>query len=146
MSGGERCNVVPGYVSIDKDYYTDSSRSALRAIFSSWTLEECLAWLNEDIGLRLSLEETSNKYFPTSNSSREVRDRLVSACEGCGVEFQYNAGVVGLNLSDGEWHCNLESGELVKGKKIVFATGGKSFPLVRIAHEKNTKIICNTVS
>lgn len=144
MSGGQRCNVVPGYVSIDKDYYTDSSLSALRAIFSSWTLEECLEWLSEDIGLKLSLEETSNKYFPTSNSSREVRDKLVDACEGCGVQFQYNASVEGLNLIDGEWHCILESGEAVKGVKIVFATGGKSFPLVRMAHTSTGKLLCKS--
>lgn len=56
------------------DYFTSSSRSALRAVFSSWTLDECHAWLSgKDVGLRMVLEEETRKYFPASNSGREVR-------------------------------------------------------------------------
>lgn len=66
-----------------QDFYTDSSKSALRAIFASWGVWQCWSWLSETkhVGLELSLEEESNKWFPTSNSSREVRDKLVRACE-----------------------------------------------------------------
>jgi hypothetical protein len=55
------------------DYVTSSSRSALRAVFASWTLDECHAWLSKDVGLSLVLEEETRKYFPASNSGREVR-------------------------------------------------------------------------
>lgn len=83
MSGGTRCNVLPSEVDLDKDFFTDSSQSALRAIFASWGVWQCWSWLSEaeHVGLQLSLEEESNKWFPTSNSSRQVRDKLVKACE-----------------------------------------------------------------
>jgi hypothetical protein len=65
------------------DYFTSSSRSALRAVFSSWTLDECHAWLSRDVGLQMVLEEETRKWFPASNSGREV-----SGCEhGCQAEF-----------------------------------------------------------
>lgn len=51
---------------------TSSSRSALRAVFASWSLAECHAWLQQDIRLQLLLEEETRKWFPASNSGREV--------------------------------------------------------------------------
>lgn len=57
---------------LQTDYFTSSSRSALRAVFSSWTLEECHEWLSTDVGLRMVLEEETRKWFPASNSGREV--------------------------------------------------------------------------
>lgn len=54
------------------DYITSSSRSALRAVFASWSLEEGHAWLSRDIGLQLVLEDETRKWFPASNSGREV--------------------------------------------------------------------------
>jgi hypothetical protein len=40
------------------------------------------------VGLQLSLEEETNKYFPTSNSSREVRDKLVAGASPLTRETQ----------------------------------------------------------
>ncbi|KAG2490098.1 hypothetical protein HYH03_011404 [Edaphochlamys debaryana] len=99
MSGGSRCNVLPFEVDLTTDFFSDSPASAVRAVFASWSLELCKAWLEDPwwgVGLDLSLEEESLKYFPTSNSSREVRDKLVAACLSRGVSFRYGASVEGL--------------------------------------------------
>ena len=37
-------NVLPLDVDLATDYFSNSSRSALRAIFSAWTLEQCKEW------------------------------------------------------------------------------------------------------
>jgi predicted flavoprotein YhiN len=83
MSGGTRCNVLPTEIDVQADYFTDSPSSALRAIFASWGVWDCWTWLSDPdhIGLSLQLEEASSKWFPASNSSRDVRNKLVSACE-----------------------------------------------------------------
>ena len=83
MSGGTRCNVLPSEVDLQADFFTDSPTSAMRAIFASWGVWDCWAWLSdpEHVGLPLELEEESYKWFPASNSSKEVRDKLVQACE-----------------------------------------------------------------
>lgn len=65
---------APCYCALQLDYFTSSSRSALRAVFSSWTLDECHAWLSRDVGLQMVLEEETRKWFPASNSGREVSE------------------------------------------------------------------------
>ena len=39
-----RSNVLPMHVDLNKDYFTESSRSALKAVFASWSLEQCKIW------------------------------------------------------------------------------------------------------
>ncbi|GFR47749.1 hypothetical protein Agub_g9514 [Astrephomene gubernaculifera] len=99
MSGGSRCNVLPLEVDLSADYHSDSAPSAVRAVFASWNLEACRAWLEDPywgVGVDLQLEEETKKYFPSSNSSREVRDKLVAACLARGVTFRYDASVEAL--------------------------------------------------
>lgn len=40
------------------------------------------------IGLALAHEADDSKYFPVSNSAKEVRDKLVLACQKAGVKFR----------------------------------------------------------
>ncbi len=61
------------------------SRSALRAVFSTWSLSECRAWMEHNLGVALQLEEETGKLFPASNSAQQVRDALLGACETRGV-------------------------------------------------------------
>lgn len=152
-------------VDVQRDFFTESSPSALRAIFASWSLEDCKHWcdipikvlrldmlqymcltlqcsgysriffaaycmaaravrsaaqspsmthgshdamlwvsgcrLEEDIGLQLAMEEDNKKFFPASNSSREVRDRLVGACTSLGVRIECKTSVEGLLRTPG---------------------------------------------
>jgi hypothetical protein len=39
-----RSNVLPMEVDIQRDYFTESSASAARAVFASWSLEGCKQW------------------------------------------------------------------------------------------------------
>ena len=93
-------NVLPVEVDLQRDFFTtDGSASAVRAVFASWPLDECKAWVEdaeEGVGLALEAEMETMKYFPRSNSSREVRDRLVQACVRLGVTFRYNCSVEGI--------------------------------------------------
>lgn len=95
ISGGTRCNVLPSQVDLDRDYFTDSSRSALRAVFSTWTLGECRVWLEKELGIALELEEETGKLFPASNSAADVRDALLRACQQRGVTVRYVCAVGG---------------------------------------------------
>ncbi|CAL8465205.1 g4740 [Coccomyxa elongata] len=129
ISGGARCNVLPMEVDVQRDFFTESSPSALRAVFASWSLEDCKHWLEEDIGLALATEEENMKYFPASNSSREVRDLLLGACTRLGVSIQCKTSMEGLSrLPGGGWRCELADGAHHDTDSIVVATGGLSFP------------------
>ena len=96
ISGGTRCNILPRSMDLSTDYFTESSRSALRSIYSRWSLEECEEWLSDpqQIGIKLELEAETGKLFPASNDAREVRDKLLAACVKRGVEFVPGAALV----------------------------------------------------
>ncbi|MEW5301926.1 MAG: hypothetical protein WDW36_004750 [Sanguina aurantia] len=104
MSGGNRCNVLPAAVDLQTDFFTESSFSAMKAIFASWSLEQCQDWLTDPdgIGLQLELEEETGKMFPSSNSSREVRDKLLAACLRLGVVMKYSSSVEKVRMLSGE--------------------------------------------
>jgi len=131
MSGGARCNVLPTSATAN-DFVTESANRRLKAVLASWSVDRCREWLETDIGLGLGIEIASNKYFPLSNSSREVRDRLVAACEKAGVEFKYETSVDGVARgSDGMgWTLRVRGSGDERARAIVLAMGGLSFPAV----------------
>lgn len=131
MSGGSRCNVLP-VSATEKDFVTESSARALKALLKSWSVDRCRAWIEEDVGVALGLEETTNKYFPLSNSSKEVRDRLVEACEKVGVEFRYESSIDGVvrNGDGAGWTLRVRGRGDERARAVVLAMGGLSFPAV----------------
>jgi len=127
MSGGTRCNVLPVEMGLD-DFVTDSSRNRMRNIFRSWSLDACRRWFTDEIGLRLACERESNKWFPESNSAREVRDLLVRRASGLGVEIRTGASVASVRRSGPVWVVSTDDGVHFGAPVVVFATGGLSIP------------------
>lgn len=50
VSGGARCNVLPLAADLARDFFTESSPSALRAVLASWDLEDCRRWWVGGVG------------------------------------------------------------------------------------------------
>lgn len=126
MSGGTRCNVLPVVMELD-DYVSNSSQNVLKKVFKSWSLNACKTWLEEEIGLELATEVESNKWFPVSNSAKEVRDNLLDACVRLGVVIHYNQHVQSLEKKNETWHIQTEN-KVFKANKVILSTGGKSIP------------------
>ena len=126
MSGGTRCNVLPVVMNLD-DYFTNASPNLLKKVFKSWSLNACKTWLEEEIGIELATEVESNKWFPVSNSAKEVRDKLLEACIKLGVIIHYNQTVQSIEKKDETWHVQTEN-KVFKASKVVLSTGGKSIP------------------
>src|SRR5215475_1872565 len=90
VSGGGRCNVLPSAVDPGR-FVTDSSPNTLRKILSSWPLPEQRRFFEEEVGIPLALEPETGKLFPVSNSSREVRDKLMALARRRGAEIRFEA-------------------------------------------------------
>lgn len=128
MSGGTRCNVLPVEVDV-RDYVSSSSPNLLNKVFKSWSLEACHRWFTDEIGLDMVTEEASNKWFPASNSAKEVRDLLLDAAIHAGARFRYNSGSERVeHLDDGSWKVTTFDGGEYTAPKIILATGGLSIP------------------
>ena len=132
MSGGARCNVLPVSARVE-DFVTESTPRLMKNVLASWNVERCREWLEDDLGLELGIEHVSNKYFPLSNSSKEVRDKLLRACEDAGVRVRYGASVEALRrvAGDGDgWALRLADAPEERAPVVVLAMGGLSFPAV----------------
>lgn len=127
MSGGTRCNVLPASFNYE-DYFTDSSKNMMKNIFKSWSLEKCHEWIEKDIGLKMKLEKESNKYFPVSNSSMEVRDLLLKKALDLGVKVIYNFCLEDLYFKNNSWFCVSSEGKEFQSDKVIISTGGLSIP------------------
>lgn len=127
MSGGTRCNVLPVRASID-DYVTDSSRNRLKNIFKSWSVDDCHHWFTDGLGLKMECEEETNKWFPESNSAREVRDRLVTALQKNGARLFCNSSVENIQYENEYWVCTTKNGFQFRARKLIIASGGLSIP------------------
>ncbi|MBP3193030.1 NAD(P)/FAD-dependent oxidoreductase [Natronogracilivirga saccharolytica] len=127
MSGGTRCNVLPVEATKD-DFITESSPNRLRNVFKSWSVEGCHEWFSSEIGLDMACEKASNKWFPKSNSAKEVRDLLVKRARKLGVTIRTSSSVTDISRTGEYWKITTASGETHIAPKVILATGGMSIP------------------
>jgi predicted Rossmann fold flavoprotein len=130
ISGGGRCNVLPGEAQ-PKRYVTASSANTLRRILRSWPLREQRDFFSTELGIRLVLEPETGKLFPATNRARDVRDGLVNAARRAGARFRFSCRVLGLGRPPAEgadWRVHLTGGETIAAAAVVVATGGLSVP------------------
>jgi predicted Rossmann fold flavoprotein len=99
ISGGGRCNILPAELEPAR-FVTDSSSHTLRNLLRSWPLAEQRAFFESTLAVPLALEADTGKYFPVSNSARDVRDALVHHAQRCGVEIRFNTHVVEISRCD----------------------------------------------
>ena len=131
ISGGGRCNVLPG--SFDEQaFFTEGSRNVLRRLFRTWPHAAIRSWFEEELGVALKLETDSGKLFPVSDKARTVRDALVKACGDAGVDLRTGWRVDALEAPDasGLWtvHAADEQHAPLRASAVVLATGGQSVP------------------
>jgi predicted Rossmann fold flavoprotein len=129
ISGGGRCNVLPSRVDAAQ-YFSESSRNTLKKMLLSWPLADQRRFFEDEVGIRLVLEEESGKLFPASNRARDVRDGLLELAVRRGAETVFGSSVSGLRPPVGEqpWTVLLEGGGQIAAARVIIATGGLSVP------------------
>lgn len=127
ISGGGRCNVLPSKFD-PSQYHTSSSNNILRNILRSWPDNAQRRFFEDDLGIELKLEDDTGKLFPVSDRARDVRDTLVRAVREAGAEILFDTTVKSVERSDGSWNVILTSGEIIRARNVIIATGGLSVP------------------
>lgn len=127
ISGGGRCNILPGVLD-ETRFITASSVNSLRNILRSWPLAEQRLFFEETLRIPLALEEDSGKLFPASERARDVRDGLEQFARGRGVEFLPDTTVVDLVPQDHRWTIHRDRGGPLTVDRVIVATGGLSVP------------------
>jgi predicted Rossmann fold flavoprotein len=127
ISGGGRCNVLPQALEPAR-FVSDGPAHVVRHLLRSWPLAEQHRFFEEEVGIALTLEADSRKYFPTSNRARDVRDGLVTLARRRGAAFSFESRVTGLTTAGGGWSIALADGHTLDARAVVMATGGCSVP------------------
>lgn len=131
ISGGGRCNVLPGELDQSR-YISSASAATLRKIFRSWPQPEMRRFFEHDARLPLRLEAETGKLFPIADRSRAVRDALRALAHERGVQFRGDCDVVDLAPTAHGWQLTLQ-GEgaphaTLLADAVILATGGLSVP------------------
>jgi predicted Rossmann fold flavoprotein len=139
VAGGGRCNVT--HHAVDESAYAGSSRHGIRKVLLRFGVERTVAFFAE-LGVELKREETG-KLFPVADDGRVVLDAILRAARDAGVVVRHPwrvgavtrdaEGVFEVVRETGEAGTGGESGEglpreVVRARRVVLATGGKSLP------------------
>jgi predicted Rossmann fold flavoprotein len=127
ISGGGRCNILPSTVD-ETRFVTDSSRHTLRKILRSWPLAAQIAFFENDARIPLMNEPESGKLFPTSESARDVRNKLFALARAKGVKLETEALVTDFSPTSHGWTIQCHGKPPICADALIVATGGLSVP------------------
>jgi hypothetical protein len=128
ITGGGRCNVMNAEPDVRKllSKFKDDGKFLFSA-FSRWGVKETLDFFHAR-GMDTKVENEL-RVFPVSDSAQSVLDVLVKNMRRHGVTVRTNAPIIGIvRGGEGIAGVRLKSGEVVKGRAFVLATGGTSRP------------------
>jgi predicted Rossmann fold flavoprotein len=128
ISGGGRCNVTNANPN-HRDFVAKYGKKGnfLFTPFSKFGVPETIKFFN-DLGVETKIENNF-RVFPVSDKSSDVLNALVDLAEKNKVEFRIGASVSSLRRQGSKITAVvLESGEIIKAKSFILASGGKSHP------------------
>ncbi|QDV07275.1 hypothetical protein Poly30_27950 [Planctomycetes bacterium Poly30] len=126
-SGGTRCNVTTthGPDEAARLFGTRGERF-LRHAFRELTPQAVRAQF-EDWGVPMA-EAPLDKIFPAEGNARDVRDALEAAARAV-AEIRLGSEVKSIGRDGDAWAVRVADGSVHRGRALVLAAGGKSYPL-----------------
>lgn len=127
ISGGGMCNIT-NMDEVDEflSHFGDKKRiNFLKPSLLNLSTEKTRNYL-ENIGMELSIRD-DGKVFPKTLKAQTVINSLQTEITHNGIRIKYNAKVTTINVTDNGFVVKTST-ETYKCKKILVASGGKSFP------------------
>ena len=146
LSGKGRCNLTN---IADLDTFLDNFEGRpqfLRDAFNIFFNRQLIAFF-EDKGLRLKVER-QGRVFPRTDNAESILEVLRIYLAQTNTEILYNNPLSGIKVEAGRFILTLAHDSKIRAKKLILATGGKSFPdtgstgeVFRIAQELGHEIV-----
>jgi predicted Rossmann fold flavoprotein len=127
ISGGGRCNVTNNKDVDELIKHIPGNGRFLHSAFNIFGNKDIIAFF-ENLGIRLK-EEDNGRMFPISDKAKTVVDALVNQVKKQGAEMMINRPVEEVLVEEGmAVGVRLKSGEVIRCKNVIVASGGKSVP------------------
>lgn len=127
ISGGGRCNITNNKDRDELIKHIPGNGRFLYSALTSFGSQEIIAFF-ENLGLQFK-EEDRGRMFPVSDKAQTVVDALIGKVKALGVQIRTNRPVEQVLYEDGQVRgVRLKTGEVIEGRSVVIATGGKSVP------------------
>ncbi len=126
ITGKGRCNITNNATIGEFITHVFPNGKFLRNAFSQYYSEDIINLL-EKYGVDVSLER-GGRYFPTSNKAADILRALLQWVNELGVEIKTGYRVEKLLVEDNKIQGVRANGENFLAKKVILATGGKSYP------------------
>lgn len=126
ITGKGRCNVTNA---CERDKFFDNIPANSKFLYSAFSKFDNFALMDliENLGTPLKVER-GDRVFPVSDHSSDIIKALKYGLEIRNVEVRLNSSVKKINANDeGVFGVTLDSGEIVKGDKVIVCTGGLSY-------------------
>ena len=129
ITGKGRCNITSSLPMEDFIKNTPGNGMFLYSAFNKFTNQDIITFLNKQ-GLEVK-EERGNRIFPVTDKSKDVLDCFEKKLKSLNVKIMYNTQVtdVLINENNEVTGVKLKNQKIINAKKIILATGGKSYPL-----------------
>lgn len=126
ITGKGRCNVTNA---CDKDKFFENIPGNPKFLYSAFSKfdNNALMEMIEMLGTPLKVER-GDRVFPESDRSSDIIKALKYGLEIRNVDVRLNSSVKKINVNDEKvLGVTLDSGEIVKGDKVIVCTGGLSY-------------------
>ena len=129
ITGKGRCNITSSLPMDEFIKNTPGNGMFLYSAYNNFTNQDIIKFLNEQ-GLKVK-EERGNRIFPVTDKSNDVLDCFEKKLKSLNVKIMYNTQVtdVLINENNEVTGVKLKNQKIINAKKIILATGGKSYPL-----------------
>ncbi len=126
LSGGERCNFSNMYIDLEEDYF-GKNKKFLFSVFSKFSNYDMIDFLEKN-GIKTKVEE-HGRILLDSNKSTDIIDLLVDKIRDNNVDLELNTELLDIKKKWNIFHLETNNW-IYQTKKLVIATGGRSFPQV----------------
>jgi predicted Rossmann fold flavoprotein len=122
ISGGGRCNVTHHCFN-PAELVTSYPRGGreLRGAFCRFQPQDTVKWFAEH-GVNLKTE-ADGRMFPITDNSQTIIDCLTQTAQQAGVKLLTRTPVKNITKSAGQFLVELKSGQILKGDRLLIATG-----------------------
>ncbi len=126
ITGKGRCNITNDANIGEFVKHVFPNGKFLRNAFSQYFSKDIIALLQkQDVDVVL---ERGGRYFPASDKSADVLRALLKWVKETGVEIRCGQRVEKIMVEDSQITGVRANGEMISGRNVILATGGKSYP------------------